>query len=136
VDGRPYLDDNDEFLAADIQASSNLEDFLNTYATPGVEFAASSVWATLYDQASLLDELERSYDCVYDGRYEYDDGLYSGLYDLYLECGDIGSVIVELAAMPEDGSFIIFVQVQAVTDADLDALDQILNTFFVAGELN
>jgi serine protease Do len=28
VDGRPYLDENEEFLAADIQASSNLEDFL------------------------------------------------------------------------------------------------------------
>lgn len=135
VDGRPYLDENDEFLAADIQASSNLEDFLNTYATPGIEFAASRAWASLYDQASLLDELERTYDCVYDGRYEYDDGLYSGLYDLYLDCGDVGSVIVELAAMPEDGSFIIFVQIQAVTDADLDALDRILDTFFVAGEL-
>jgi serine protease Do len=136
VDGRPYLDENDNFLAADIQASSNLEDFLNTYATPGIEFAASSYWATLYDQASLLDELESSYDCVYDGRYEYDDELYSGLYDLYLECGDVGSVIVELAAMPEDRSFIMFVQVQAVTDADLDALDRILNTFFVASELD
>jgi serine protease Do len=135
VDGRPYTDDNGEFMAADIQASSNLENFFNTYATPGVEFAASRVWATLYDPASLLDELAHTYDCVYDGRYEYDDGLYKGLYDLYLECGDVGSVIVELAAMPEDSSFIIFVQVQAVTDADLDALDQILNTFLVAGEL-
>jgi serine protease Do len=89
----------------------------------------------LYDQASLLDELERTYECIYDGRYDYDDGVYSGFYDLYLECGDVGSVIVELAAMPEDGSFIIFVQIQAVTDADLDALDRILDTFFVAGEL-
>ena len=135
VDGRPYLDDDGAFLAADIQASSNLEDFLNTYATPGVEFAASSVWATLYDEASLLDVLQRSYDCVYDGRYEYDDGLYSGLYDLYVDCGDVGSVIIELVATPADRSFIIFVQVQAVTDADLDALDRILDTFFVAGEL-
>jgi serine protease Do len=135
VDGRPYLDDNDEFLAADIQASSNLEDFFNTYATPGIEFAASSVWATLYTEASLLDELQQSYDCVYDGRYEYDDGLYTGLYDLYVDCGDVGSVIIELVATPADRSFLIFVQIQAVTDADLDALDRILDTFFVAGEL-
>jgi serine protease Do len=135
VDGRPYLDENDEFLAADIQASSNLDDFLNTYATPGVEFAASSVWATLFDPATLLDDLQRSYDCVYDGRYEYDDGVYSGLYDLYVECADIGSVIIELAAMPADGSLLLFVQVQAVTDADLDALDRVLDSFFVAGEL-
>jgi len=135
VDGRPYLDDNGEFLAADIQASSNLEDFFGTYATPGIEFAASSVWATLYTEASLLDELQSSYDCIYDGRYEYDDGLYSGLYDLYVDCGDVGSVIIELVATPADRSFIIFVQVQAVTNADLEALDRILDTFFVAGEL-
>ena len=135
VDGRPYLDDDGTFLAAGIQASSNLEDFYNTYATPGVEFGASRVWAALYDEVSLLDVLQVSYDCIHDGRHEYDDGLYSGLYDLYVECGDVGSVIVELVAMPADRSFIIFLQVQAVTDADLDAYNHILETFALVGEL-
>jgi hypothetical protein len=40
-------------------------------------------------------------------------------------------VIIELAAEPESGSYLTFILIQAVSDADLDAADNILNTFFV-----
>lgn len=135
IDGRPYVNDDGSFLAADIMASSDLEGFQTTYSVPGVEFAASTAWAQSYNESSLLDALDHDYNCVYDGRYEYDDGLYTGLYDLYVDCSDVGSVIIELAAVPSHRGYLMFVQVQAISDADLDALDRILNTFMVVGEL-
>jgi serine protease Do len=131
VDGTTLYGDDGEFLAWAIQASSNLGDFWSTYSTPGVAFYASDVLAQGYDEASLLDELAEEYDCEYDGRYDYDDGVYTGLYDLYFDCGDVGSVIVELSAAPEHRGFLTYLVIQAVSDADLDALDHILDTFYV-----
>ena len=83
---------------------------------------------------TLLNDLSGSYDCVYDGRYEYDDGVYTGLYDLYLDCGTAGSVLIELVAEPGSQQYFTYLLIQAISDADLDALDHILNTFFVIEE--
>jgi serine protease Do len=131
VAGTPLTDENGDYIASVIEASSNLDDFWGTYSTPGVAFYASELLAELYDIPGVLDELASEYDCVYDGRYDYDDGTYVGLYDLYTDCGDVGSVIVELAAMPEHQGFVTYLVIQAVSDADFDALDHILDTFFV-----
>ncbi len=136
VDGRPFLADDESIYALDVQASSDLEAFWSTYSTPGVRFLASRRLAADYNESTLLDEFGGAYEeCIYDGRYEYDDGLYTGFYDLYYECGEIASIIVELAAVPESRAFIMFLQIQAISDADLDAMERILDTFFVAGDL-
>ena len=42
---------------------------------------------------------------------------------------------LSLAAVPADRAFIISVQIQVVTDRDLEALDRILDTFLVVGGL-
>jgi serine protease Do len=135
VDGSPLLDDDGSFLAASIQAASNIDGFWSTYDTPGVVFYAMDTFGEGADVESLLNELSGSYDdCDYDGRYEYEDEVYTGLYDLYFDCGSIGSVIIELTAVPENQEYFTFLVIQAVSDADLDALDQILATFFVLEE--
>ncbi|HET6446857.1 MAG TPA: hypothetical protein VFI27_20000, partial [candidate division Zixibacteria bacterium] len=134
VDGANRLDENGNYLASSVQASSNLDDFWGTYSTPGVAFYASDILAQEYTTASLLDELAEEYSCTYDGRYEYDDGLYTGLYDLYVDCGDVNSVIIELAAEPAHQEFLMYLVIQAVNDADLEALQQILDTFLVIEE--
>ena len=131
----PLLDDNGEFLSAVIEASSNLEEFWTTYSTPGVAFYASDNLVQEYDVTSLLDDLAGEYeDCIYDGRFDYDDGVYAGQYDLYSDCAEVGSIIIELAAMPEHGGYLTYLVIQAVSDADLDALDHILDTFYVVEE--
>lgn len=134
VDGSPLLDDDGSFLAASIQASNNLDGFWSTYATPGVVFYARDTLGQGVDVDSLLNDLSGSYECDYDGRYEYEDEVYTGLYDLHYNCGTVGSVIIELAAVPEHEQYFTFLLIQAVSDADLVALDQILATFFVLEE--
>jgi serine protease Do len=133
--GGAWLRD-DQVIGAAISASSNLDDFWNTWSTAGVWFSASEEYALYYDAASFLDSLEDySGSCVYEGRFEYEDPAYTGLYDFYSDCGDVGSSFIYLAAFPPDNAFLIWVSIQVVTDADLDALDHILNSFFVVGEL-
>ena len=78
----------------------------------------------------LLDAFDYSDGCTYDGRTDYQDSLYTGKYDVWTDCGDGGSVFIVLAAEPEDQSFLTLITFQAVTEADLDALDKVLDTFF------
>jgi len=134
VNGEILLDDAGDYLSLLVQASSNLDDFWGTYSTPGVAFYASEILPEQYDTAGLLDDLAEDYSCDYDGRYEYDDGLYTGLYDLYVNCGDVGSVIIELSAEPDHRGYMVYLVIQAVSDADIDALEHILDTFFVSEE--
>ncbi len=132
VSTTPLYDDAGEYLAAAIEAASNLEDFWSTYSTPGVGFYALDDPDGVYDAPSLLDELAGEYEaCTFDGRYDYDDGVYFGQYDLYIDCSDVNSVIIELAASPEEGGYITYLVIQAISDADLEAMDHVLSTFYV-----
>ena len=70
--------------------------------------------------------------CTDAGREAYDDGLYSGVVQYLSACGGSQASAVYIAAMPADGSFVVLVQVQLASDADLAALDQIIATFTVS----
>jgi serine protease Do len=135
-DGSPWQwGDNDEIIGASIVVSRNIQDFYQSYATPGVFFGASKTLTQRYTTTELLDDITFSGDCTYEGRFDYEDSIYTGVYDLYSNCGEAGAAFINLSAEPADKSFIMLLQVQVVSDADLDALDNILNTFQVVGEL-
>jgi len=134
IDGSVW-EDAGEVLGAAIVASSDLDGFNNSYSTPGALFLASELLALLGDPAELLTSFDFSDDCVYEGRYNYEDALYTGVYDLYSDCGGEDNVMVVLAAMPGDQAFATLLVVQAVTEADLEAADHILDTFVVVGDL-
>ena len=76
-------------------------------------------------------------DCKLEGRYDYEDVLYRGTYDLFENCGDSGTVFIVLTAVPNDNSqaFLILVEMQITKETDFDALEQILDTFEVVGSL-
>jgi serine protease Do len=134
VDGSPWLIDGTEF-GASLTAATDVAGFNDTYDTPGVFFAASNWLVEDYDPSSFLDEVTFTDGCLLEGRYEYDDGYYVGYYDLYVDCGEALSTIVNIAAEPEDGAYLVWVVVQLVSDADYDALSRIIDTFQVVGEL-
>ncbi len=135
VDGSNWLDDEDgTVLGSELMASTNLAGFSSDYVTPGVQIIASAGLGG-QEMGSLVDFFDFSTDCTYDGRFDYADPVFNGVYDQYSNCAGQGSVIIVLAAEPADLSFATIVLVQAVTSADLDALDHILNTFNVVGTL-
>lgn len=118
-----------------LSAAPSIDDFYGTWTTPGVFFGASRTLLNSYDEAGLLDDTSFEGTCEFDGRYEYQDALYTGLYDLWLNCDGTGTTFLVLTVVPEDRSFLALVQVQVVSDKDLDALDHILSSFIVSGDL-
>ncbi|MCL4870326.1 MAG: trypsin-like peptidase domain-containing protein [Anaerolineae bacterium] len=139
VDGSAWGDANDP-LGVAVRAAPNLNSWRNTWSTPGVFFGASldlldglsdSERREMPDAVLDLDAFDYSASCTYDGRYDYTDPVYSGKYDLWTKCGDADSLYIVLAVLPEDLSYFVLVNVLIVTEADLDALDHILDSFIV-----
>lgn len=132
VDGSAWMSGNAAIGVA-LLASPNLDEFFSSsYRTPGVFFGVVS--GAEFDAADLLDANPQD-DCKYEGRSDYQDQLYTGLYDLYTDCGDAGSVVFIVAFAPEDQTFLGLLLVRAVSEADLKAADHVLDTFRVVGEV-
>jgi serine protease Do len=129
VDGSAWAVENEE-IGWSVTAAPSLDDFYSTWTTPGMFFGASTQLAE-YTPEELLDFFDYSSDCTNGGRDVYEDNLYSGSFDLWQDCGGTDTLFVVVSAKPESGAYSIVVSIQVVSDADLAALDQILNTFVV-----
>ena len=130
----PWIVDG-ESVGPALTATRDLQAFADDWLEAGLFFGVSPVLVTQHDPATLLDYVLTQVDvssCVFEGRTPYDDGIYVGLADLFIDCGGRGVDFISIAALPSPGAFIVSVQVKAVTDADLEALERIITTFFVA----
>lgn len=134
-----YWEDEGDTIGSAISAAADLDVYLNTWSESGVFFGASDDLAKLGGYVNLLDVRRDALidDCKYDTRYDYEDVVYRGKYDLFENCGDSGNVYIVLTAVPKDNSqaFLILVEMQITKESDFDALDQILATFDVVGSL-
>lgn len=121
-----------EEIGPAVSAAPDLDAWLDTWGTPGVFIGASAMFTTSVE--ATLDALYFGDSCILEGRYDYDDGVYTGLYDLYTDCGPEASLFFNVVAEPADQSWLASVQIVALTDADLVAADEIFATF-VVGDL-
>ena len=87
------------------------------------------------NEDELLIEYNYSDVCIYVGRFPYDDGVYFGFYDEYSSCGQQGTSLFIVAAKPSDATFAVIVAIHTVTEADNEAREKILKTFYVTGTL-
>lgn len=130
-----------DFVAASLVASADLEAYDTTWDEPGVWLAASEDWGRLGGYAQLLDGVRDWYrgECRLNGTYDYgaDDPYYEGKYDLWEDCGNQDTAMFVLAVRPKNNptAFLMLLQMQIVSESDLEALDQILLTFDVVGNL-
>jgi serine protease Do len=136
VDGAPYTDDEGRSII-DVRAASDLDGFFSSWDVPGMIFSASSDWATTTSEEELLDAFASDMEaqCTYSGREAYEDPAYVGVYDLYTDCGDAFATYVIVGARPPEGNYLLVVHIQANTDRDFEALDRILSSFYVVGEV-
>jgi serine protease Do len=126
-------EDETRVIGNSIAAAPSLDDFYDTWDTPGVFFGASEILWQETEYGDLLDSNDFSDLCNYDDRYDYEDDVYLGEYDVWTDCGATDTALVVLEAYPAGAEFVVLVQVQVVTDADLEALDTILATFDATG---
>lgn len=133
VDGAPFtLDDGSQW--ANVLASSSIAGYNQQWDVPGVSVTAASSDSVGGDLDTILTTYAEGAlgACTDSGREPYDDGLYTGYVQYLSACGGTQASAVYIAASPADGSFVVLVQVQLVSDADLAALDQIIATFMVS----
>ena len=121
------LDDGSEY--PQIIASTDLASYTQTYDVPGVEFVA--VVGGGVTTTDMLDALTPA-ECTSAGRQPYDDGLYAGEMEFFEGCAGGGTQVVTIAAQPAGGEFMAILRVQIVSDADVEALDHVIQTFQVA----
>lgn len=124
-----------ETVGPALSASADLDAYKNkkTWGEPGVFFGASSSLVQSHSVDRMLDDHDYAQACEKDARYDYQDPPYTGKYDLWVNCGEKGSSFLVLAAVPENQEFIAVVQLVIVSDADVEAANQILSTFEVVG---
>lgn len=134
-----YWEDGGDIIGSQISAAADLDAYINTWSESGAFFGASDDLAKLGGYVNLLDVRRDDLidDCKYDDRYDYEDLVYRGKYDLFENCGESGNVYIVLTAVPKEDpqAFLVLVEMQIGKDADFDALDQILATFDVVGSL-
>jgi len=130
IDGSGWSID-DETVGSGIVAAPNLAAFNNTWTMLGVFSGASVDLLDELEPSDLLNLSDFSDSCTYDATYDYEDAVYTGAYDLWLNCGGTDTAFLVLEAYPQEADFVVYVQIQIVTDADLEALDVILATFDV-----
>lgn len=112
-----------------VSASHDLDGFNEYFDVAGVIFVVSKSFATQSD-AQVLDAFKAE-DCVSQGRKPYEDSLYRGTFEFFTGCGgsEAGRAIV--VARPSSNQYAAVVDMQIVSDADLQALDEIINSFVV-----
>ena len=121
---------NEEDAGPSLQAAPDIDGYYESWTVPGIFLAAStSLRQTYATPAAFLDEFDLSDSCVYDGRTDYSDPLYTGAYDSYSNCGGEGVRFVTLVVEPSSQDALILLQAQLVTAADDAAFESILNSF-------
>lgn len=136
IDGTEWFLEDGTYLGPSITAAPDLDAFWSSWTMPGVFFAAITDVDAGTTPADYLDPRidALSGSCTYEERVEYSDALYSGQYDYYSNCGGEGVLYVVVSVLPDDGSnFLIVVEIQVVSDADLEALDHIFDSFILFG---
>lgn len=120
---------NDAF-GPSVWASPNIPAWQESWNVPGI-IVESSADYTSADIPEVLALLDLSEVCVDYGVSDFDDGLYFGKLQIFGECGGTETAYVVLAATPLDPAldYLIRVEIQAVTPADLEAADEALATF-------
>jgi hypothetical protein len=118
-----------------ISAAPNLTAFQNSFMSEGVFFGASGAFAQIYGHIELLDFYTLAYreNCLYIGRFNYDDGVYRGKYDQYQKCGGqdgYDAYILGARDKTDPSTKLILIEIQAIP-GDLSIRDKIWSTFFV-----
>jgi serine protease Do len=112
-----------------IAAATKLAGFRDGWDEPGLLFAAMPADT---DVDGLLTQYGFADDCTDGGTTDYSDAVFTGKYQLWLDCAGTSTDVVTLIALPEDGSYTAVIQAQIISDADLEALDRAFASFNTA----
>lgn len=122
---------NDQQVGRYLLGTTNLDQVLDGWQVPGVFFGVSKELVEEYSIEELLDFYSYADECSLIEQADYDDGFYTGGYDLWGSCGGVDAATTTIIATPPNNAYVILVQIQMITEEDTQALNQILASLVV-----
>ena len=130
-----WVDEDDQPLGKTLYVSPDIQEFQDTWSMAGLYVRSATGLEEELDITDLLDSVDLTDKCTYDERYEHshtiNDITYNGAYDLYTNCDDEENAFAYLVAQSEDLSHAVFIEFLAVTEADAEAFDVLLQSFYI-----
>lgn len=119
-----------------VAASGNLGNFYSGTSEPGVLIGVSRSLAQSYDMLGLLGLEKRDVPrkCVYKGRFEYKNQFYAGQYDQFTNCASGNPGLLIFTTASPDKRSLILIRIVVASEADLEAVDTIINSFQVLSD--
>lgn len=134
-----WTNDAGEPLGYILTASPNIDEFNATWTTPGMIVKSAIGMVEAIDPDELLTDETLAKTCTYDDRYTYKhaafDRTYNITFDVYKECANTESQYAVLIAQSDPIDQVIFIDFLAVTDADVEAFNTLLDSFYLDAEL-
>lgn len=112
-------------------ATTDADKFFDSWQIPGVIFNVSTSLAADNTPEDLLDAMQYTESCTYESREAIPEGFYTGFYDIWSGCDNSDSRAIVVSVVPETKDFIVLFEIYLVSEADVDALDHILDSFVV-----
>jgi serine protease Do len=134
IDGSGFTDDAGNQWSSVI-ASPNISQLQSGWSVPGVSVMATPTGVDPANVDALLASTASGVQgdgCVSDGVQSYADGYHTGKYEYFTGCGSTDADYVAIAALADNGGYLIYVLIQAVSEDDAAALDRIVSSF-IAG---
>lgn len=118
-----------------LAASVDLGKFYSAGSQSGVLIGVSRSLAQSYNKESLLglEKRDLSRQCVQKGRFDFHNQFYAGQYDHFTNCSGTPGLLIFTTASADQKS-LIMIRIAVVNEADLEAVDTIINTFQVLGD--
>ena len=116
----------------DIIASTNVQEWIQTYNVSGLEFQATGL-ETNQSTDEILSAVSQGQasQCTSLGRQPYRDPLYTGVSEVFEDCAGTETDFAWVAFEPADQSYHGVIGVQITQQADVEALERALATFIV-----
>ena len=114
-----------------VSAAPDLQALYDTWTSPGMTLSGAG--PEMGSAEELLSQVaaNAAEACTPTDPQPYDDGLYTGLIQVFTGCGGTGAVVLAIAAQPADGSFTALAIIQLTTEADVAVADKVLETFVI-----
>lgn len=119
-----------------LAASADLGNFYSGRSQSGVLIGVSRGLARTYNKDGLLgvENRDLSRQCAHKGRFDYKNQFYSGQYDHFAGCANGTPGLFIFTTSSADQKSLIMIRIAVVSEADLEAVDTIINSFQVLGD--
>lgn len=119
-----------------VAASGDLANFYATRSQPGVLIGVSRSLAHAYGKEGLLglEKKDLSGQCSYKGRFDYQNQFYAGQYDHFTNCASGTPGLLIFTTASADQKSLILIRMNVVSEADLEAVETIIQSFQVLGD--